>query len=405
MSAFRYTAIDAAGAMRQGVMDAPDEATLIERLRREGLMPVRAMRAGGGLGHLLRFEIGGGQALSKSDVALFTRELATMLSAGQDLDRALRFLAETAPSARMRGIVEKIRDVVRNGGTLAAALADHPKSFPRLYLGMVRAGEAGGALGPTLERLATLLERERSMAATVTSAMVYPVLLVVAAVGSIAFLLTGVLPQFIPLFEQNGVQPPRATRILMSIGSFVSDDGLFVLIALAALFLAARAALRRPAIRLVADRILLRIPIVGGLARDALAARFTRTLGTLLLNGVPLIAALGIVRDVIGNLAATAVLERATLVAQGGGGLAAPLAEGGVLPVRTIHLLRLGEETARLGDMALRAAEIHEERTRAGVQRLVSLLVPVITIVMGAAVAGIVSSLLLAMLSLNDLAN
>jgi general secretion pathway protein F len=150
--------------------------------------------------------------------------------------------------------------------------------------------------------------------------------------------------------------------------------------------------------------MLLRLPVVGGLTRELLAARFSRTLGTLVLNGVPLITALGIVRDAIGNLAGIAAVDRATVSAKGGAGLAGPLGAAEIFPPRTIHLLRLGEETAQLGPMALRAAEIHEEATRLGVQRLVALLVPAITIVMGAVVAGIVSSLLLAMLSLNDLA-
>src|SRR5262249_53819215 len=155
---------------------------------------------------------------------------------------------------------------------------------------------------------------------------------------------------------------------------------------------------------LVWDRTLLGLPIVGPLAKEALAARFSRTLGTLVINGMPLIAALDTVREAVGNLAATDAVERATQSAKSGSGLARPLGESGFFPLRTIYLLRLGEETAQLGPMALRAAEIHEENTRLGVQRLVSLLVPAITILMGAAIAGVVASLLLAMLSLNDLA-
>ena len=168
--------------------------------------------------------------------------------------------------------------------------------------------------------------------------------------------------------------------------------------------LLARQALKRPGPRLATDRTLLRIPVIGGLQREIVAARFTRTLGTLLINGVPLIGALGIAQDAIGNRAGVAAIERAAIMAKGGAGLARPLEESSVFPARTIHLLRLGEETAQLGPMALRAAEIHEERTRLGVQRLLALLVPSITIVMGAAIAGIVASLMLAMLGLNDLA-
>jgi general secretion pathway protein F len=165
-----------------------------------------------------------------------------------------------------------------------------------------------------------------------------------------------------------------------------------------------RQALTRPGPRFLADSLVLRLPIVGAVAREVLAARFSRTFGTLMLNGVPLIAALGIVREAIGNTAAVAAVDAATINAKSGAGLSRPLAEAGIFPPRMIYLLRLGEETAQLGQLALRAADIHEEETRLKIQRLVSLLVPGITIVMGAAVAGIVSSLVLAMLSLNNLA-
>ena len=212
------------------------------------------------------------------------------------------------------------------------------------------------------------------------------------------------LPQFVPLFEQNGAALPRSTQILIDAGDIVGRYGLFMLLGAILLILAIRQALTRPGVRLAWDRLLLRLPVIGKLAKEALAARFSRTLGTLVSNGMPLIAALETVREAVGNRAAEAALEAATLSAKGGAGLSRPLGESGLFPVRTIYLLRLGEETAQLGPMALRAAEIHEENTRLGVQRLVSLLVPVITILIGAAIAGIVASLLLAMLSLNDLA-
>lgn len=406
MPNFRFVAITATGELSRGVMEAASEAAVVERLRRQGSIPMRAEPVAGRsfLADLLRMEFGRG-ALRRQEVANVTRELSIMLGAGQDLDRALRFLVETAPNARVRTVMEQLRNTVRDGASLAAALAQHPNSFPRLYVGLVRAGEAGGTLAPTLERLADLLERERSLAATVKSAMIYPTLLTVAAIGSIALLLTEVLPQFVPLFEQNGVALPRPTQILISAGAFVSGYGLYVLLALALLFLAARQALRQPGPRLAADRLILRLPVAGALVREVLAARFSRTLGTLVLNGVPLIAALAIVRDAIGNLAGVQAVDRAAVSAKNGAGLSGPLGESGIFPTRTIYLLRLGEETAQLGPMALRAAEIHEEKTRIGVQRLVSLLVPAITIVMGAAIAGIVSSLLLAMLSLNNLAS
>jgi len=400
---FRYTAVDPAGQTVRGMMDAATEAEVVAHLQRAGNIPMRAEPARGGWTNLLHREVGR-RGISRQEVTNLTRELSIMLGAGQDLDRSLRFLVDTAPNARVRATVEGLRKTVRDGGSLATALSGQPGSFPKLYVGLVRAGEAGGTLAATLERLAALLERERALASTVVSALIYPALLLVAAVGSIVLLLTQVLPQFIPLFEQNGATLPGPTQVLVSAGNLVSAYGVYALIALAVLGLVLREALRRPGPRLVLDRLLLRLPVVGALSKEVMAARFTRTLGTLLTNGVPLIAALGIVQDAIGNLAGVAAVDRATLSAKGGAGLSRPLDEAGVFPPRTIHLLRLGEETAQLGAMSLRAADIHEEKTRLGVQRLVALLVPAITVVMGAAIAGIVSALLLAMLGLNDLA-
>ena len=407
MPVFRYTAIDASGAPSRGEMEAPDEQSVIAALQRQGAIPVRAEPAtqGGGLSGLLSLELGRGEALSRTELTNATRELSIMLGAGQDIDRALRFLVDTATTKRVAAVMGRVREAVRDGAPLATALGNQPRSFPRLYIGLVRAGEAGGTLAPTLDRLATLMERQRALASTVTSAMIYPAILLVGAVASITLLLTEVLPQFVPLFQQNGATLPRSTQLLIDLGAAVSNYGLWALLVLILVGVAVRQALQRPGPRLAADRLILRVPILGGLSREIVAARFTRTLGTLLVNGVPLITALGIVAEAIGNRAGVAAVEAATRSAKGGAGLSGPLSEAGIMPLRTIYLLRLGEETAQLGPMALRAAEIHEEKTRLNVSRLVSLLVPVITIVMGAAVAAIVSSLLLAMLSLNDLAN
>ena len=408
MPAFRTLSIAPDGTLTRARVEAPSEAAAIERLRRQGHMPMRTEPDAGRrpmLDAVLHAELGrGGGALRRQELAELTRELAVMLGAGQDLDHALRFVVETTGSARLRKVVGQLRDLVRDGSPLAAALAKQPRSFPPLFVGLARAGEAGGTLAATLDSLATLLERQRALDASVRSALIYPALLLVASIGSVALLLTHVLPQFVPLFEQSGAALPGPTRALMAVGDAVAAHGALGLMLLGLAFLFARQLLRRPRPRLAADRLLLRLPLAGELAREALAARFGRTLGTLLQNGMPLDAALGVVRDTLGNRAAVAAVEAATASAKGGAGLAGPLGAAKLFPARTVHLLRLGEETAQLGPMALRAAEIHEERTRIGLQRLVALLTPAITVVMGALVAGIVAAMLLAMLSLNDLA-
>jgi general secretion pathway protein F len=408
MPSFRYTAVLPSGELSQGLLDAPSESAVIEQLRRQGSLTLKAEPADksrGLLADLLSAEFAQGRALKGGEVANITRELAVMLNAGQDLDRALRFLVDTAPNPRMRGILTQLRDAVRDGSPFAVALSQHPRSFPRLYVGLVRAGESGGMLAATLSRLAELLERQRALRATVISALIYPAILVVTGLGAIVMLLTQVLPQFTPLFAQAGAALPPATQFVVNLGAFVSNYGLYAFLFLVALGITIRQALRRPAIRIVWDRALLRVPVLGPLSREVLAARMARTLGTLLQNGVPLVAALGIVIEVIGNTAGEAALRAATESAKGGAGLSRPLQLAGIFPIRMVYLLRLGEETAQLGPMALRAAEIHEEQSRLGIQRLVALMVPVLIIFIGGAVAGIVSSLMLAMLSLNDLAN
>jgi general secretion pathway protein F len=404
MTTWRFKAVDGRGRAFDGEMDAPDEASVLARIRRDGAMPLNVTQARGGWFGSLSWSFGHGDTLTRQDVTNITRELSTMLGAGQDIDRALRFLVETAPNRRAGRALTALRDEVRNGNTLAGAMAKQSGSFSRLYVGLVRAGEAGGTLPATLEQLADLLERERSLTATIQSALIYPALLLIAACGAVVLLLTQVLPQFVPLFEQSGVALPASTQFLIDTGDVVSRYGLIALLIVLLLFLLCRVILRQAGPRLAFDRFKLHLPLVGGLLREVMAARLARTLGSLLINRVSLITALGITREVLGNEAGVAAMDHAIPMAKAGAGLSVPLADSGLFPARLIHLLRLGEETAQHGAMALRAAAIHEERVRVVTQRLVSLLTPAITIVMGALIAGIVSSLLLAMLSLNDLA-
>jgi general secretion pathway protein F len=402
MPRFDFRALGPDGAVLRGSDDATSPAELAASLQKRGALVLGitpARRAGG----WLNLELGR-HALRRGELAEIMRELASLLSAGQDLDRALKLITEEAPNRRAQAVLGRVRDAVRDGVPLAKALAREPASFPRLYIGLVRAGEAGGDLGGTTARLAELMERSRSLNAAVQSAMIYPGVLSVAAVGAITLLLTQVLPQFVPLFAENGIALPASTAFLLGLGQAVSAYGLYALTVSAALAAALFQALRRPLFRRRWDRLLLHLPLLGGLLREILAARFARTLGMLLVNGVPLLAALAIVQEVLGNKAAEAAVAAAAVSAKTGQGMSTALGAAGVLPARLIHLLRLGEETAQLGPLSIRAADMFEERTRLALQRMVALLVPAITILMGAAVAGIVSSLLLAMLSLNDIA-
>jgi general secretion pathway protein F len=259
MPSFRHVAIGPGGVLSQGVMEAASEAAVVEQLRRQGSIPMRIEPADRGrLADLLPSGLLQRRGLGRQEVADLTRELAVMLGAGQDLDRALRFLIETAARPRVARVLGALRDAVRDGSAFAAALAQHPDSFSRLYVGLVRAGEAGGALAPTLDRLATLLDRQRALSATVTSALIYPGVLLLAAVGSVVLLLTEVLPQFVPLFADSGAALPTSTRLIIAAGDALGAWGLPSLVGLAGLLLVAGRVLQRPGPRFVFDRLRLR---------------------------------------------------------------------------------------------------------------------------------------------------
>jgi general secretion pathway protein F len=402
MAAFRYRVLEG-GALDRGVIEAASAAEAVLLLQKRGAMVLGVTPGGGGWDLFPGFSSHGG-ALRRAELAELTRDLTSLLGAGQDLDRALRLVAEEAPNPRMGRVMRRVHDAVRNGASLAAAMEREPRSFPRLCIGLVKAGEAGGDLGGTLGRLAELMERQRSLTASLQSAMIYPAVLLLAATGSIIMLLTQVLPQFVPLFAENGVALPASTAALLAMGQAVSRFGPMALLLAALIAIVGARALQRPSLRLGADRLLLRLPVIGAIAREVMAARFARTFGMLLINGVPLLTALSVTEAVLGNLAAGQAVRAAAEMAKSGQSITRALETSALFPRRLMHLLRRGEETAQLGPLALRAADMFEERTRLALQRLVALLVPAITILMGAAVAGIVSSLLLAMLSLNDIA-
>lgn len=404
MAAFRYRALGPGGKRLEGRLDAESEAAAVERVQRMGYLPLSVAPAGEGGGAAAKggfpFRKGG---LSAGDAALFARELATLLRAGQDLDRALRFVTDTASSARIRAVAADLRGKVRDGSALAAAFARHPASFSGLHVGLVRAGEASGRLGESLAELADLLERRRRLAASIRAALVYPALLVAATVASVVLLLTVVLPQFTPIFAEAGASLPAATRFVIGAGDLLRDYGVALVLAALAGFLLAAWAWRANKWRRRIERAFLRLPVGGTLMRQGQAARFTRTLGTLLANGVGLVAALGIAREGATSLLAAEAVAHAAERVKEGGELAAPLAASGIFPAQAVHLLELGSETGKLAEMCLRLADILDDEIAVTTRTLVSLLVPAVTIVMGVFVAGIIASLLLAMLSLNEL--
>jgi general secretion pathway protein F len=406
MPDYQYLALKPNGEKLRGRGAAADPAALGRSLRRDGMTLLSAREAGGWVDLVERFTLGLGRpaGLGRQEIAVLMRELVTMLAAGESLDRALRFVRESAEDKRLGPILDAVREKVRHGAPLSTALIEPPASVPKLYVSLVRAGEASGAMVETLGRLADLIESQIALRSVIVSALIYPAVLSVAAMGAVYLLLGYVLPQFVPMFQQNGVALPTATRLLLELGTFVSKDGPYMLLGLLALVILLVRLWADPAVRRRADHLILRLPVVGPLMREVEAARFCRTLGLMIGNGAQLITTLDVIRDTLGNQAAIEAVEAATEVARGGGGLAKPLGAAGVFPTRTIQLIRLGEETGKLASIALQAADIHETRVRTSVQRLMGLLLPAITLAMGLMVAGIIGSLMISLMSLNDLA-
>ena len=404
MARFSYKSVSATGEVVQGEVEAESQQAVVERLRAQGHVPIRAQEVSGATrrGLALRRPVVG-KGVGAKDLVALTRELATLLQAGLPLDRALLVLGEVARAGAVRGLVEGILDKVRGGSTLADALASYDQVFPNYYTGMIRAGEAGGTLDGVLSRLADSLERSQALKETLRSALQYPALVVIMAVVSLSILLTVVIPEFRPLFEDAGAALPMSTRIIIGVSDFL---GVYWWALLLAALLAAVVLQRHnadPAGRLRWDRWLLGLPLLGELIVKVEVARFSRTLGALLSNGVGVLTALAMTAETLGNRAMVDALGEVQGRLTKGEGLAEPLRDCGLFPRLALQLIQVGEESGRLEEMLLRIADIYDEEVKRSIERMLSLLVPLITIALGILIAVIIGSMLAAILSSYDL--
>jgi len=404
MPSFRYKAMTGTGAVVRGVGDAVSEAALVQQLRSQGIFPVSASAIDG---QQLLARIVSSLRLNRTPslrtLANVTQELAALLSAGLELDRALGMIAALSDTGGFREPFTRVRQRVRDGAGVADALAAEP-AFPAFYVNMVRAGEYGGVLDATLAKLASYLGRALAVREAITSALVYPLILMVTAGFSIIVILTLVLPEFEPLFAEAGKTLPWPTRIVMGTSDFVRSWGWLLLLTVAAGVVWFRQSLARPAFRLRVDERLLSLPLIGGLLRAMEVERLSRTLGSLLASGVPLPTALRLSADVLWNsILKQAVKETATSLREGES-LSQRLERTKAFPALTLDLIRVGEETGKLDEMLLRQADLDEQRIRHTLDRLLALLVPALTIVLGIVIAGLIASMLVAILGVNDLA-
>ena len=402
MPLFEYKAVAPSGETVQGTMEAASLDLVVLKLQEAGNVPLQARESGSGGFNLLNLRLGR-RGMNAREVGQFTQQLSTLLGAGLPLDRSLQVLMELSENERIRRTVMEIRDRVREGGSLSDALEEQHGTFNRLFVNMVRAGEIGGTLDLTLSRLTDYLERSRDLKDSVVSALIYPILLLVLAAGSLILLLVYVIPQFTPIFEELGGDLPVITKIVLGVGSLLQNFWWAMALGAFAAVSYFRKMLADQERRFAWDRRVLATRWVGDLVAKMETARLTRTLGTLLSNGVPLLSALSIARNVITNTVLQQDVNDAAREVKTGGGLARNLAKAERFPRLALQMISVGEETGQLDAMLLKVSDTYDIEVRNTIDRLLSVFTPVVTLFLAVLIGTIVMSVLVAILSINDL--
>ncbi|MEO0819500.1 MAG: type II secretion system F family protein [Pseudomonadota bacterium] len=408
MARFRYKALGDGGEIRSGQLRAESREDAIGRLRRMGVVPL-SIEGAGAEGAGLAARLGGGlRALLPAprpqgrDLMLLTRELFIMLSAGVTVDRALAKLDGILRRGALAGVPGALLQKVKGGGSLGDAMATRPDVFPAYYVGMVRAGEAGGALAPVLKRLSDMVGRNEALRAKIRSALTYPLIVLTLTGFSLVILFVYVVPEFRPVFEQAGEDMPAPAAAILAASELLTDHGSALLLGLLAVLLLLRRMQGLGGGRL--DRALLHLPLFGGLVRRIETARFCRTLGTLRANGVPLVDGVAIAAGTLGNRVVAAAARAMADPLARGEGLAGPMQAAGVFPELAVQLVEVGEESGKLQDMLLQVAEVFDEEVEESLQRLLALLTPLMTVLLGGLIAFVIGTILSAILSSYDLA-
>lgn len=395
MALYRYKALNARGEVLDGQMEAASDAEVASRLQEQGHLPVEAKLASEAGAESTWRALFKPKPFAGQRLVQFTQQLATLLGAGQPLDRALTILLEMPEDEAAQRTIEDVRDAVRGGASLSAALDRQHGTFSRLFVNMVRAGEAGGSLHETLQRLADYLERSRALRARVINALVYPAILLTMVGLSLLFLLGYVVPQFSSMYESLDADLPWFSTLVLGLGEFVRDWWIVILALplLAVLWIDRKR--RDPVFMQRFDGWLLQRKLVGSLVAKLDTARLARTLGTLLRNGVPLLSALGIARNVLDNRVLAADVDAAAEEVKNGIGLSAALGKGKRFPRLALQMVQVGEESGALDAMLLKTADTFEQETSVAMDRLLAALVPTVTLVL----AVIVGVVILAVLS------
>jgi type IV pilus assembly protein PilC len=397
MTKFTYVVRDSSGKSVTGVMDAPDKNQVIAKLHESGYL-IQKISAGGktaGKSSLALLERLTGKVTVR-EVAIFSKQFSAMINAGLSMIRCLRVLESQTDNKLFRDIISKIRDTVSGGSPLSSALAKHPKAFSRLYVSMIKAGEESGSLDITLQRLAVHMEKEVSLRDEIKAAMTYPAVIAVMMVLIVSVLMVFVIPTFERMFEGLGSAMPVPTQILLAISrSMKRFWWIYAVVILFGIPFAYRTIYATPYGRLAIDKLKLKLPVFGILNRKISVARFTRTLGTLLSSGVPIISALSIVEEVADNVVIENAVQKVRTGIKEGESISAPLEASAVFPPMVTNMIAVGEESGALDEMLNKVADFYDAEVEAMVKSLTSLLEPLLITVMGLMVGGIVIALLL----------
>ena len=405
MAFFQYRAADQAGKVVEGVMEADAERSVVLRLREMGCVPLRialpSERAMGGARQ--QQPLFAKRKISQQQLLQFTRELGALLAAGLPLDRSLSILGGLVEGGEFSKVVRSLVEAVRAGKSLAISMGEHPDVFPKIYVNMIRAGEAGGILEGVLRYLTDYMESTLALKEDIKSALIYPMILAVAAGLSLIVLFVFVIPKFAAIFRDNGNALPWITKVVIGFSQFLAEYGWITLLVICAAAIGAVFYIKGPEGRSEWDRLSLRTWLLGDLLRKFETARFSRTLAALIKGGVPLLEALGTVQGVVGNRLLARAISQVQMRVREGKGMARPLSESGLFPPLALNMIAVGEETGKLESMLTEVANYYDQEVKRSTKRLTALLEPALILAMGLIIGIVVISMLLAIFSINDL--
>ncbi|HEY6264804.1 MAG TPA: type II secretion system F family protein [Candidatus Acidoferrum sp.] len=396
MPDYKYQGTSRAGASVSGVMTAANKSELATLLKRQQITATKMTEKG----KEFNMPTFGGSVKAK-ELAIFTRQFSVMIDAGLPLVQCLEILASQQENKLFQKVLTNTRSQVEGGATLSAAMRSSPKVFDALYVNMVEAGETGGILDTILQRLSTYIEKNVKLQRAVKSALVYPVGVLTVAGGVITLLLWKVVPIFATLFAGLGVDLPLPTKIVIALSNFIgSIFGLFILIGIGAVIFGLKVWYATPKGRFILDSVILKLPVLGILMRKIAVARFTRTLGTLISSGVPILEGLDITAKTAGNAVVERALQRVRKSLEEGKSLTEPLREAEVFPGMVTQMIAVGEQTGAMDAMLQKIADFYEEEVDAAVKDLLTALEPIMIVFLGVVVGGVVISMYLPLFSL-----